>query len=111
MFEIMVIFEIIEFEIKQAASYFRMALSVLSRSFSSVMVSVGSRIISLITDFHSTCSSTPFDLQLELVNSSLEICIDFVKFNSQRCKIQAAISFKISSLNVFWRGRKLIDLM
>jgi hypothetical protein len=69
---IMVIFDFTEFEIKQAASDFCKTLSALSRSFSSVIIIVGSSVISLIMNFPSTCSNFPFDLQLKLTNANFE---------------------------------------
>ncbi len=56
----MVIFDFTEFEIKQAASDFCKTLSALSRSFSSVIIIVGSSVISLIINFPSTCSNFRF---------------------------------------------------
>lgn len=68
----MMIFDFTEFEIKQAASDFCKTLCALSRSFSSVIVTVGSRVISVIKNLPSTCSNLPFDLQLKFVNASFE---------------------------------------
>jgi hypothetical protein len=69
---IIVTFDFTELDIKQAASDFCKTLSARSRSFSSAIVTVGSRMISLIMNFPSTCSSFPFDLQLKLVNANFE---------------------------------------
>jgi hypothetical protein len=70
--EIMVTFDLTEFEIRQAASDFCKTRSARSRSFSSAIVTVGSRIISLIMNFPSICSSFPLDLQLKLENVNFE---------------------------------------
>src|SRR5690606_8571139 len=67
-----VIFDFIEFEIKQAASDFWRIRSARSRSFSSLMFMVGSRITTVIKYFPSTLSSTPLDLQPKPVNSNFE---------------------------------------
>ena len=69
----MVTFDLIEFEIKQASSDLFKTRSVFSRSFSSVIVTVGSRIISLIIYFPSTISSFPFALQLKCVKFNFEL--------------------------------------
>ena len=69
---IIVIFELIELEIKQAASDFCKMRSALSISFSSIMVTIGSRIISVIRNLPSTCSNFPFDWQLKLEKSNFE---------------------------------------
>ena len=71
-FEVIVTFDFIELEIKQAASDFCNTLSALSRSFSSEIVTVGSSIISLIINLPSICSNLPFDLQLKWVKFNFE---------------------------------------
>lgn len=61
-----------ELDIRQAVSDFCKTLSARSRSFSFFIVTVGSRMISVIKNLPSNCSNLPFDLQLKLVNSSFE---------------------------------------
>ena len=67
-----VIFDIIELEIKQCCSDFCKTRSAFSRSLSLTIVTVGSRITSVIRNLPSTCSSFPLDLQVKPVNSNLE---------------------------------------
>ena len=67
-----VIFDLIEFEIKQCCSDFCKTRSAFSRSLSLMIVTVGSKITSVIKNFPSTCSSFPLDLQEKAVNSNLE---------------------------------------
>jgi hypothetical protein len=66
------ILDFTELEIKHALSDRCKILSAFSRSFSCTMVTIGSRIISVIKNLPSTFSSFPTDLQLKSENSNLE---------------------------------------
>ena len=65
-------FDLMELEIKQAASDFCKTRSAFSLSASFTIVTVGSRRISVIKNLPSTCSSFPDDLHLKSTNSNLE---------------------------------------
>ena len=69
---IMVTFDLMELEIRHAASDFCKTLSAFSWSSGLTMVTVGSRIISVIRNLPSTCSSFPADLHSKPVNSNRE---------------------------------------
>jgi len=66
------IFDFIELEFKQVASALYKTLSAYSRSSSSAIVRLGSRIISLTMKFPSTYSNLPLALQLKFFNSSFK---------------------------------------
>src|SRR5690606_30256257 len=68
----MITFDLIELEIRHAASDFSRIRSALSRSSSRTMVTVGSSKTSVIKNFPSTFSNFPFDEHLNAMKSSFE---------------------------------------
>lgn len=68
----MITLDFMELEIKQATSDFCKIRDALSVSLALTIVTVGSRITSVIEYFPSICSNLPFDLQLKLENSNFK---------------------------------------